>query len=87
MQKSLLVISDLSEREIRWFDKQFAELDNDRLKARIRNYKDQLLILEANIAKCRRFTPRGVELWIVPRNQIKDLVRQIETELEMRNNS
>jgi len=86
LQKSLLVINDISEREIRWFNKQFAELDNDRLKARVEGYKNQLVVLEANIAKCRRLTLRGLELSIVPRNQIRARVREIEIELEMRGN-
>jgi len=42
--------------------------------------------LEANIAKCRRLTLRGLELSIVPRNQIRARVREIEIELEMRGN-
>ncbi len=79
-----MVIKNPDDSEIRWFNRKFAESDNDQLKTQLQNCKEQLAVIEASIAKSTKLTPRGLELLITPRNQLRLRIGEIETELEMR---
>ena len=66
------------------FDKDFEGIDNETLERQLKNYKEQLEVIEANIEKVSQNNPRGLELLIIPRNQLRLRIGKIETELELR---